>query len=243
MPNHVTHRIAITGPKAKVDAFAATFLVEESDKNYQGETESWLTFDFNKLVPMPEIVKTSESSSTVTIGLALMDRGDVHTSFGYNTLDDMLSWPWVIKEGIQDVEALRAHLMKMYPDAIEKAKVAIKCYEETGHTDWYGWSIDNWGTKWGAYNVEFTRIDDTTLEIMFDTAWSVPEPVFVALSNRAEVQGLTIKIVAFEEGWSFAYRGTMDDQGFIGEELEATSELYEEVYGEKPCDDEEDEDS
>ena len=45
--------------------------------------------------------------------------------------------------------------------------------------DWYDWSIANWGTKWNAYDIE--KIDDNTL--LFNTAWSMPQPVIIKLSE------------------------------------------------------------
>lgn len=41
--------------------------------------------------------------------------------------------------------------------------------EEYKLTDWYRWNIDNWGTKWNAYDVEI--YEDT---IVFYTAWAPP---------------------------------------------------------------------
>lgn len=45
--------------------------------------------------------------------------------------------------------------------------------------DWYQWSVENWGTKWNAYDIEkWENI------IEFQTAWSHPYPVIVAMSKR-----------------------------------------------------------
>jgi hypothetical protein len=49
-----------------------------------------------------------------------------------------------------------------------------------GATDWYEWSIANWGTKWNAYDHQVSQ-DDTVLR--FDTAWSHPYPVMIRLSE------------------------------------------------------------
>lgn len=42
------------------------------------------------------------------------------------------------------------------------------------------WAVNNWWTKWNAYDVE--RLKDGTVK--FNTAWSHPEPVIVALSEK-----------------------------------------------------------
>ena len=44
---------------------------------------------------------------------------------------------------------------------------------------WYDWSINNWGTKWNAYE---TDIQDEV--VRFDTAWSCPNKYYIALSKK-----------------------------------------------------------
>lgn len=48
-----------------------------------------------------------------------------------------------------------------------------------GIPNWYNWNIDNWGTKWNAYKI---ASDDDYIQ--FNTAWSTPEPVIKALSEK-----------------------------------------------------------
>ena len=48
-----------------------------------------------------------------------------------------------------------------------------------GHTTWYDWSCENWGTKWNSYDNE--QVDADT--ILFSTAWSNPEPIMLKLSE------------------------------------------------------------
>lgn len=45
--------------------------------------------------------------------------------------------------------------------------------------NWYDWHCDHWGTKWNACDTEIDG-DDC---IRFDTAWSSPRPIFLALSK------------------------------------------------------------
>jgi hypothetical protein len=58
---------------------------------------------------------------------------------------------------------------------------ALQAVEECGHTDWYGWSVENWGTKWNSYDFCLVSQDPDKLVIRFDTAWSVPMPIFQKL--------------------------------------------------------------
>lgn len=43
-----------------------------------------------------------------------------------------------------------------------------------------GWAVNNWGTKWNAYDIE--RLSPASVK--FNTAWSHPEPVILALSKK-----------------------------------------------------------
>ena len=42
---------------------------------------------------------------------------------------------------------------------------------------WYDWRIQNWDTKWDAYDVVVTDDDPESVEIEFNTAWSPPEAI------------------------------------------------------------------
>ena len=44
---------------------------------------------------------------------------------------------------------------------------------------WYQWSLDNWGTKWNAYNA----VRQSEVELWFTTAWSAPHPVVEKLAE------------------------------------------------------------
>ena len=42
---------------------------------------------------------------------------------------------------------------------------------------WYDWRVQNWDTKWDAYDVVVTDDDPESVEIEFNTAWSPPEAI------------------------------------------------------------------
>jgi hypothetical protein len=54
----------------------------------------------------------------------------------------------------------------------------LQTEEHDGHTNWYDWSVNRWGTKWDVdtEGLEFTDNGDGTAEISgyFDSAWSPP---------------------------------------------------------------------
>ena len=49
---------------------------------------------------------------------------------------------------------------------------------------WYDWRLQNWDTKWDAYDVIVTDDDPDQLEVEFNTAWSPPEAICHALREQ-----------------------------------------------------------
>jgi hypothetical protein len=54
--------------------------------------------------------------------------------------------------------------------------------ENVKDTNW--WSIENWGTKWDADDVQVVDEDEDSITYSFDTAWSPPEPICEALRDK-----------------------------------------------------------
>ena len=53
-------------------------------------------------------------------------------------------------------------------------------FKSTGITDqrWYDWRLQNWDTKWDAYDVEQHDFDDPDqYEVTFNTAWCPPDAI------------------------------------------------------------------
>ena len=43
----------------------------------------------------------------------------------------------------------------------------------------YNWCVQNWGTKWDIFDVNYASLDGDTLEVVFTTAWSPPTEALV----------------------------------------------------------------
>lgn len=52
----------------------------------------------------------------------------------------------------------------------------INAYKQTGFVYWYDFALENWGTKWNAYEVHIT-MNNENINVQFETAWSTPEPI------------------------------------------------------------------
>ena len=50
-----------------------------------------------------------------------------------------------------------------------------------GASNWYDWSVKNWGTKWNASEGYF---DDEANRLVFNTAWDKPDPILQSLADR-----------------------------------------------------------
>ena len=59
-------------------------------------------------------------------------------------------------------------------------------FKSSGQSDdrWYDWRVQNWDTKWDAYDVVVTDDDPDQLEVEFNTAWSPPEAICSALREQ-----------------------------------------------------------
>ncbi|HEX3747652.1 MAG TPA: hypothetical protein VHW09_27140 [Bryobacteraceae bacterium] len=138
MPNWTSNRIYIEGERADIRAFLKAVKWEDE------------LFDFNRIAPMPEILK--------------------HTASGHTTINGVAVKSWyVVKEWEKD----SPEQTRLFT-AEEEAELAA-----IGHRDWYSWSIQNWGTKWNACSVDIddASVEYGYTEITFNTAWDAPIPL------------------------------------------------------------------
>ena len=66
-------------------------------------------------------------------------------------------------------------------------------------SDWYGWNLTNWGTKWDT-GVNIIDQSDTEIVLSFDTAWSPP----IAFYMELEQMGYEVEAYYYEPGMAFA---------------------------------------
>lgn len=183
MPNHYTTKLQIRGSKADIATFNERHFVRIDDE---------LKFDFNTIIPMPSILRNSESSSTVDDGLAVMG-----SKLARQPIEAYLENKRIKEKGISTIEGVKRLLVEQSPDCLTKALLAIEAYRQTGHTNWYTWSNANWGTKWNSYELCVTCNRPTMLNFTFCTAWAPPIPIIVKLVEMYPL--LTIKTKGQDE--------------------------------------------
>jgi hypothetical protein len=87
----------------------------------------------------------------------------------------------------------------------KKDEELIKKY---GSDNWYDWANDNWGTKWGCYNVSFDPIYKTDngeyeMQINYDTAWSPGDDSLMEYLAVEDYKKLTFHLYYQEPGMGF----------------------------------------
>jgi hypothetical protein len=94
------------------------------------------------------------------------------------------------------------------PETVFRGNLGAEERKQHGNNNWYDWSIANWGTKWNAGNTQLysdkIRVNKgvAVLEFSFDTAWDLPEPVYVKLAEM--YPDLSITVSFDEESRAFA---------------------------------------
>lgn len=204
MPNHVKNILTIKGTVKEVNAFVNAITREEIENG-----ESQRIVDFNTLIPMPETLHVcsggpSDMCCRVYIkNLFKTNKKEYHEL--YKTIKEYNSkqnWEHEKMElellTDEDEEEEVARLLKDYSKSEKRwdendpvfetkddiinygSKIAtnIKLY---GCKDWYNWCINNWGTKWNAYDQRhcYTERDNiATYELIFCTAWGIPDKFY-----------------------------------------------------------------
>lgn len=77
-----------------------------------------------------------------------------------------------------------------------------------GLLDWYEWRVDNWGTKWNAYDINVNK-NEEELYYQFNTAWSHPLEWYKKVFKM--FPELDINIVYIDEGFNFFGRATVQN--------------------------------
>lgn len=160
MPNWVYNTISFDGKNEDVKKLL-DFI--------KGET----LFDFNKIISMPEELNI-ERSSVSDLSFKIEEYKETKNMKG---LKEILS-----KCNCDNNESINDKLKwlkeeNMYNE--ELGKKAYNNYKKYGCSDWYEWRCRNWNTKWNSCD----DVMDASDTISFSTAWDIPYPIFLKLSE------------------------------------------------------------
>lgn len=157
MPNWTTNLLTITGESGAIrqclDAIKGDAPADEKDKTSD--------IDFEKIIPMPAIVRNTGSGARVFEG----------DETRYETWFEDHQFPPMSKEREASARPLSADEMAQL--------------EKIGAKNWYDWSIQNWGCKWNATETDLDGNPEYgEVYIRFETPWSPPTPILHALRQQ-----------------------------------------------------------
>lgn len=200
MPNWCVNQVDIFGESSEIAKLVAFVKSEEE------------SFDFAKIVPPPasDIYSASDTQNDFQCGCKMefittkLAEGEPFTEGfvpqeGYWAVNGVAVEKQVLGNGtIKDEAGAAFGGVSVCPEH--------KVPQISSHPDWwYNWNVNNWGTKWGASDVQMTddyEEGDRCVWYSFDTAWSPAEPVIQALSEKFPT--LHIEHRYCEGGMSFA---------------------------------------
>lgn len=193
MPNHCTNKVTVSGPIEDLQKFINDHIEKETYVDEEGKTHL-LPFSFNTVVPMPESLDVEESS----------EKDDAIDCY-YNEGKQLLKRQYIIDLGLKTSRDLIAWADIEKPAwavLADKVNFNNKTY---GHSTWYSWRLHHWGTKWDCYDVYLPFEKSIQVrgknpkkgkfQIVFDTAWSPPNPIFQELAFK-------YKTLTFKNNWT-----------------------------------------
>jgi hypothetical protein len=105
------------------------------------------------------------------------------------------------------IDALEAEMSKKSEDGNFLAE-PFQHLRPNPSGEWqYDWSVENWGTKWEASIIDWSRDSDNELSIYCDTAWSPPTALYQYLTE----QGWQVEAYYHEGGMGYAGKYTSED--------------------------------
>ena len=187
MPNHVQNKVEFD---CSEEEFKRILEAIKFDVESESEDTGIGTFDFNKIIPMPESLDIESGSTTIAgIKLYLSSINPSNSSYGTEKVSEKEFKQFLeygkrnhliteIKANLTPEEVAEMTSYKSESELLALGKQAIENVKNHGATTWYDWHIANWGTKWNSYSPFF---EDKTL--YFQTAWSAPHPIMKKLSE------------------------------------------------------------
>jgi hypothetical protein len=154
MPNHIRNRIELEGKQEDIKKFFAKYSTKEEDGSVRLP-------DFKKVIPRPESLDITSGSDGM-LGQQIIE----------GRTDGIITWDEARKRFYKNPIEKRLEI-------IELGIKYIKNKLEHGHTTWYDWSCEHWGTKWNSYN---HSSGESYCE--FDTAWSSVPLILEAMSKE-----------------------------------------------------------
>lgn len=197
MPNYVTNQLTICAEGEHLQKVL-------DEIKFDGEKRG--SFDFNKVIPMPKSLEVESGSLTGVAISAYLDKLRESDSPALEEELKVVSSMGRYRSSHMTEERMANALKNSgmaKDELIALGKRYVDNQREYGAPTWFEWRTKNWGTKW-ELEPEDTRMSGSTLE--FDTAWSPPEPIVEALSQRFPDIVFTMRWASEDIGYNVGER-------------------------------------
>lgn len=204
-----------------------------------------MRFDFNKVIPMPESLDVESGSindeaiiyyvtDKCTLPLRAISKPDKEL-VEKKTNNRFSKGSWAEEIFMRVLEKTHAAPTSWKEELYKKGETYVANIRKYGHATWYEWCYENWGTKWNAGSNEQEN-DDT---IIFETAWSNPEPVMLKLSEMYPEAAIEHWWADEDMGSNVGYRiyqgGEVIEGGYCESFSNEAYEIYIKCWGESNC--------
>lgn len=169
MPNHVENNVLILATDELVKQIRGEIRGDFKDAN----TDEIACIDFDKIIPMPKELKGTSSPQTILTQseydekqVRRIEINDIIESKMYADEEELKKLNHELDWGLKGITS----------------EMSLELKRKYGHDNWYEWSVTNTGTKWGAYSC--IGGDESENHFFFQTAWSHPEALMIALSKK-----------------------------------------------------------
>jgi hypothetical protein len=201
-------------------------------KTLLAEGPPHIRFDFEKVVPTPQVLNGIEESNRSELGVCLMllraERGLTFEHIGLGEASIALVRKHVSMPDAPLYAAATAFLQK-YPDYELSARKRFLALAETGYPGWHSWRIVHWGTRTNAF--DFRVVGEDPFEFIFNTVQEFPWPIFETLTR--DFPSLHFRCFTIEESGRFGGQGSFnpasDEPSF--DYCEVTRDLQQKVFG------------
>lgn len=152
MPNNIANKLVVNANTQKeIDDFLYAIIGVE-----RGEV---LHIDFEKILPTPKCLPDSGRRTEHSLYYYLMTTGK----------EDMVD-RWLSYRQLLSMDIYKDKTEEELSDYKIRGEEIFNIALQYGSIDWYDWRINNWGTKWNAYDTDLDCCGDGSVELYFYTA-------------------------------------------------------------------------
>lgn len=192
MPNHCENVIEISGEKEAVEKLMNT--IGHNDRS----------IDFDRIIPYPKEFKEKDLARDE---MDKYSRGKVSEYIQNNNLETDEYGGLIKDEDRQLIRDVQQAAREKYAEKHGLELTKGGWYTDGFNSGGYEWCINNWGTKWNAYDFTDENVDDwedyMNIQFSFFTAWSPPMPIYYEIAKMTKDTDIRISIHYYEGGMGF----------------------------------------